>query len=236
MDALSELGIVGVGLLLGMLVYPLVVGVRRWRSASGERQAAIAALMASAVAVEAGFAIDWIWKLPAAGALWFAAVALLVGSPTDDDHERDRPDTPRRRTPVRYASGAAVLALAWGAIGAELIPLLSQNKIEASQRAIRDGRYGQAVAAAKSAQAIEPWAIAPQIQLAFAQARVGDWNGALASADQAREREPRDWRNYVILARLYEQVGNHEAALNTLAHGREHSRSSTLLSPSVLTR
>ena len=81
-EALGELGIVGLVLLLGFFVTAAAVGASRLLSGDDEHQAAVAALLAVAAAylLEAG--IDWMWELTAVSVVAMVAFGLVTGPST----------------------------------------------------------------------------------------------------------------------------------------------------------
>lgn len=208
MDTIAELGIVGLLLILAFIGYPITVGVQRWRYADPAGRAFAAALLAVLVVIGVGLALDWAWKLPAVGGLWVLTVALLTGSAAS-------PETPTRAElrsdryrMNRYSIGSALVVLAWLAIVAEAIPMVSSLKIEQSQAAARAGRLDEALKAAQTAATIQPWAARPKIQLALIQVKdQQNWNSAVFNIYKAIERSPVDWRNWVVAAQIMKVVG-----------------------------
>jgi hypothetical protein len=83
LEELAELGIVGGGLLVAVVVAILVALGRRAR---GPEREAWAALLAGAVmwAIHAG--VDWDWQMPAVTAWFFAAGGLALAAPADRRH------------------------------------------------------------------------------------------------------------------------------------------------------
>ena len=94
-EAMAELGIVGLALVLGFLGFAAVSGVRRGptRSSGGALSAALAILAAGIVSA----AIDWTWELPACFGLVVLAAALLTGPATLEPEAGFSP-CPRRST------------------------------------------------------------------------------------------------------------------------------------------
>ena len=91
-EAMAELGIVGLALVLGFLGFAAVSGARRvpTRSSGGALGAALAILAAGIVSA----AIDWTWELPACFALVVLAAALLTGPATLGPEAGFAPRTP----------------------------------------------------------------------------------------------------------------------------------------------
>ena len=99
---------------------------------------------------------------------------------------------------------------------AHAIPLFAQREIGHSQAAVRRGDLGDALAAAKRARDIQPWAATPYLQLAL----VSEQAGALASArvwiDKAIARDRTDWRLWLASARIETRLGRATAAERSL--------------------
>ena len=89
-EALSELGPVGLTLVLALVVVPLAAAVRR------RGDPLVAAAGACFVVFAAHAAVDWDWEMPVVTLAGLACAAVLVAGDSDRDH-RDR--TTRRRRP-----------------------------------------------------------------------------------------------------------------------------------------
>ena len=121
--------------------------------------------------------------------------------------------SPSRR---RVGLGVAAIVLACLLVLAHAIPLFAQREIGHSQAAVRRGDLGDALAAAKRARDIQPWAATPYLQLAL----VSEQAGALASArvwiDKAIARDRTDWRLWLASARIETRLGRVTAAERSL--------------------
>ena len=174
---------------------------------------------AAATAVFAAYAtaagIDWVWELTAVSVVGFVSLALAVGpataalTPLREAEEAGRPSPSRRRVGL----GVAAIVLACLLVLAHAIPLFAaQREIGHSQAAVRRGDLGDALAAAKRARDIQPWAATPYLQLAL----VSEQAGALASArvwiDKAIARDRTDWRLWLASARIETRLGRVTAA------------------------
>ena len=70
---------------------------------------------------------------------------------------------------------------------------------------------------AAAAQALEPWAASPYLQLALVREAAGDLAGARAAIEDAIERDPLDWRLWLVRTRLETKDGAVAEARESLA-------------------
>ena len=182
MDALSEVGLVGFGLLL---VAVLGVLVRLATLARGPTRSLYAGLFAAALmwALEAG--VDWQWETPAVSIVFFAAggAALAVAAPG-----RSRPASPGARLFVGAACLLACVtpALVW----------YSQSRLTEAQDAYN--AKDCPTASRKASQAFSSLGMRPDPLeiIAYCDLRSGDPQLALETAERAVELQPGDWRVY----------------------------------------
>ena len=215
LESLAELGLVGGILIAAAFVLALVEGARR---AVREREDTVAAaLLASAVGFVIAAGIDWMWELTAVSVLGMTLFALLTG-----------PATARAAavSVARRPARAAFAAVALVAIAIQAILLLGELSIRRSQSQASDGRLVAAVESAQTARVIAPWAPTPYLQLALIREEAGDLEGARRRIGEALERDERDWRLWLVSARIETKLGSVERARRDLARARElHPRS-----------
>lgn len=222
LETLGELGIVGFVLLVGVLIGGLVAGVRRLRGRAGDDRVPTAALTATLLAFAVGAAIDWIWQLTVAGVVGVVCVALLVG-PATINSAPGAPTLSRARglrEPRSLGATATVVLAAWLLICAEAIPWLAQREVRASQTAERSGNSQQALARAEAARTIQPWASSPYLQLALVAEQGGNLPLARESIGQAIDRDFRNWRLWVVRARIETRSGSLDAARTAIDRAR----------------
>jgi hypothetical protein len=204
LEALAELGIVGLILILFFFGWVLWVGVRSYLSASRSRRTQLAAALAGVAAFCFGAAYDWLWELPVLpiACLLLASVLVTAGS-------RER----RRATPiVGRVVGCLVAIVAMVAIA---IPLAAASSIQQSQAAARSGDLAHALAEAEDAIRIEPFAAPPRLQKALVLEEQGRLGTAEVAALSAVHREPQEWRSWVVLSRLQAKQGDANQALSS---------------------
>ena len=211
LEAFAELGLVGGLLVLGMVGFLLWTGLSAWRHSSGIARERNAALLAAALALAVGMAIDWFWEIAALGAVFFlASGALLAARCGQLASARAAADGQRERTGIGLA--IAGLAVAWITALALIGPLLVDREIGASQAAAAEGNLGVAVEKADTARSIEPWAASPYVQLGLLAEVEGDYATAVAKISKAIDREEGNWLLYYLRARIQHEAGDEGAA------------------------
>jgi hypothetical protein len=224
LEALADLGPVGLLLAAGPFAAAIFAVRRRLRDASPELAAAFALMLAGGF----GAAIDWTWKIPAAFAPTVIALALLTGGAALG---RAQPGSPRSRRIGGFGLSIAILLFAWGAAFAAGLEVIADNRLSASRDAVARGDLSAAASDARAAASVEPFSPEPPLQLAVVDELAGDRGGALSAADEAISKASWDWRGYAILARVATERGDTAAGL--LATGRAQSLSPVPLPPSV---
>ncbi len=231
LETLGELGVIGLALVLALVGSGIVVGAIRAVRASGETRVYGAATTAVFVAYAAAAGIDWVWELTAVSVVGFVSLALAVGPATAAPTplsavEEGGPPRPLRRP---FGLGVAAIVLAWLLVFAQAIPLFAQREIGHSQAAVRRGDLGDALAAAKSARDIQPWAATPYLQLALVSEQAGALTSARAWIDMAIARDRADWRLWLASARIETRLGRVNAAERSLRRAVELNPRSPLL-------
>lgn len=226
LETLGELGLIGFVLLAGTFVVALVTGGRRLRRAADDARMTIAALLAATVAFVLGAGIDWIWQLPLVAGVGLACLALLVGAGTEPSSKP--PAAPPRRG---FGTAAAFVLVVWALACAQLVPWLTQRELERSRAAAAAGDIPSALEHAASAQAIQPWAATPHLQTALAYELSGDYRRGRLAARRAVRRDEREWRTWVVLARLAAKDGRIPEGQAALRRARALNPRSPLLRP-----
>jgi O-Antigen ligase len=224
LETLGELGPVGLILVLALVLLGAAVGVRRAFGSEGESRVTLAGLTAvvCAYAVAAGF--DWMWELTAVGAVAVAALALVTGPGTEvyEPLRAARPgESPAWTTRRRLTLGVLTGLAAWLLIFAQAIPLLADRELARSEAAVRSDDLDEGLAAAESSRDIQPWAATPYLQLALVSERRGELRRARASIREAIERDERNWRLWLVAARLETKLGRVAAAERSLRRAVE---------------
>jgi hypothetical protein len=181
LETVSELGVVGLVLLLALLALPIVVGRR-------VRDPLTTACLASYCAFLVHAAFEWDWEMPVVTVSGLLLASVLV---------RARPSEPVALGRVaRFAAAAAVVVVAAFAV----VALVGNTDVVAAERLIAHGDVQGAAARANRARQLLPWASEPWLVLADTRARSLDGAGARASLRAAIARDGADWALWLRLA------------------------------------
>ena len=181
LETLSELGVVGLALLLVALVTPLVFALRR---VGGPERHAYAAFFAGATMLALHAGVDWDWEMPALFVWVFGAGGVALAAREGSARWGEIGRT------ARIAAALAVLVLA-------LTPALmwtSQGPLERAQAALSRNDCGMAIDASLDAIGRfgvrpEPWEV-----LGYCDARAGQYALATRAMNAARARDPKNWQ------------------------------------------
>ena len=230
LQTLGELGLVGFALLALFLGAGFVAGAARLRR-SRER-ATVAALIATLAGFAIGAGIDWMWQLTIVALVGVVCVALLTGAATARTPVRapePAPARPRRMLALRAAAIGGCLAV----IVAVGLALLTQARLDASESAATRGDSEAAISAAQDARGLAPWATSPYLQLALLEEQAGDLRSAQSWLDDALDRDDRDWRLWLVSARIETKLGSIAQARRSFARARALNPRSPLFAKST---
>jgi hypothetical protein len=220
LEAFAELGLIGGLLVLGVIGFILWTGFSAWRHSSGIARERNAALLAVALALAVGMAIDWFWEIAALGAVFFLAGGALLAARCGQIASARGAGGGRGERPGIWVAIAG-LAVAWITALALIGPLLVDREIDASQAAAAEGNFGVAVEKANTARSIEPWAASPYEQLGLLAEVEGDYATAAAQIGRAIDREEGNWVLYYLRARIEHKAGEEAAARADRRRARE---------------
>jgi hypothetical protein len=217
LEALGELGIVGL-LLLGAAVLVAVIGAVRSALvlASGE----IAAAAACGIAFFAAAAYDWVWQLAGVAVVGVAMLGFALGA------------FPSTRAHAWARSGVLRAALALVAVAVvvpQYVVLAAGSHLRNSQSAFKARDMARARSEAVAAKAIEPWAASPYLQLALVSEAEGNFTTASHWVNEAIDRSRRDWALWATATRIEIERGNATAAKRDLAEARRLNPNSPAL-------
>jgi len=212
LETLAELGLIGIIFPLAFFALPAIAGIRRLRTAARPDVAALLALLAAGAA---SAAVDWTFQLPAAFAPVLVAAGLLAGVPGPAAAKGAAGTSGRWRW-----GGLAAVGFGLAAIWAGALLFASEQRLADSQSAARAGDLSGAAQAAADAGSLEPWAAAPDLQLALVQELGRDIPAARASIAKAIDLAPQDWRLRLVQARLDVRGGDVAAGRRALREAR----------------
>jgi O-antigen ligase len=192
LETLSELGPIGLALLLAALAAPLVGAVRA-------RAAPLAAAATGAyVAFLLHAAVDWDWELPAVTLAGLACGAGLLAAARGNDL-------------VEVRAGPASLGLIGALALVVTYGLAGSWAVESAREALRDGDSAKAESRARLASRLEPWSGEAYRLRGEAQRAQGEPAAALESLRRAVTEDPGDVESWRSLARVASGAEREEA-------------------------
>jgi hypothetical protein len=228
LETLAELGLVGLLLLAAFVVGSLALGVSMVARTSTRFRYQPAAPLAVVVAFGFAAALDWVWQLPAIGAVAVACAALLAGAAS----EGPAPEGTREPllSPRAVSVVTAVVLLPLCALA--VLDAVTQLRLVESEHAAARGDGGAAISEAQAARALQPWSAAPLLRLALAEERYGSLQVARTAIEEAVRKDAADWRLHLIASRLQAKAGDVEAAARSLDAARSLNPRSPLFAGS----
>ncbi len=183
LETIAELGVVGLGLLLGVLAIPFL-GVR------ARREPLVVAALAAYTALLVDVVYEWDWELPGVFLPGFlCGLAALVAA---------RDET---RTIAISRRARAILLGAVGVCAAfAFVALIGNISASRAQSAVDHGHYAKALSNAQRAADWAPWSGRPWFILGTAQARLGRNVEAVKSLRTAIRKDPTNYRYWLALS------------------------------------
>ena len=183
LEMLSEVGPVGLALLLAALAIPVLAAIR------ARRQPLVSATLGAYTAFVVHAGVDWDWELPAVTFVGLLCAATLLVAARE---ERGRPLSQATRVGVVVSSLAVAAFSVVGVVG---------NRALANGEAALDaGREALAAEHAREALQWAPWSAQAHRLLAEAQLAGGNAGAARDNLRQAIASDPRDWTLWFALA------------------------------------
>jgi O-antigen ligase/polysaccharide polymerase Wzy-like membrane protein len=217
LEALAELGIIGLLLIIGAVVVAAVGAVR---SALALQSGEIAAAAACGIAFFVAAAYDWVWQLSGIAVVGLGMLGVALGA------------LPASRATAWGGSGVLRPALALVAVAAiipQYVVLSSSGHLSNSHAAYDAGDGARARSEALAAKAIEPWAAGPYLQLGFVAEAQHQYGEAVHWANEAIRHSRDDWSLWAAKAAFETGNGNLAAAKRALAEARRLNPHSPLL-------
>jgi tetratricopeptide (TPR) repeat protein len=201
---LSETGIFGFILFLGIALAGAGALIETLRRLEGEDRLAAAALVVGLFAYVVHGVVDFDWDFIAvtAPAVAVLGVLLAAGRPA---HRR----LGARRGVIAVAAGAFAAA----ALYSFASPWLAARRVDDAYAALSRGDPGGAVSDARSAHDINPVSVDALLAWGLAEAGRGDVAAAGQIYTRAISSQPDNWRPWYFRAKLLEKVAGPKAAL-----------------------
>lgn len=196
LQSLSDLGLIGGLLTLGLALSVIGLGFLVWRRDRGGDSAVILAL-STALLVSFGF--DWFWSLGATAALLLGFAAWIASA--------EAVDPAREKSRAGNGLRLAGVLTAWVAIMVLAVPAIADRYQQAATSSVESGHLERAIDQARMAIRLDPWSAEPHMQLGTIAESRGQINKALAEYDRAIELEPRSWQALALKFRVYDSNG-----------------------------
>jgi hypothetical protein len=200
---LSETGLVGFLLLLGLAGAGVAASASALRRASPADRGAAAALAVGVGAFALHSLIDIDWELVAVGAPAFFSLGVLSGLGAE-------------RRVHRPAVAVAVAVATLGALYSLTAPYASGRLVDSAYNAVADGKIPSAIADGRSARWLNPLAVDPLLALGDAEAARPDEAAALERYRQAVDLQPENSSTWYALGSYEFFTGRYRAALHDL--------------------
>jgi hypothetical protein len=224
-ETLTEVGVVGLALLVGFMVLVIGGALRLVARSTYEERVRAAGATAALLAFAASAAVDWVWQLPVlpAAFLLLAAAVLAPAPPARSvraGETRDAPAAIAVGRGGRLALRIGLVAVAIGCLVAIAVPLATTTDIRQSQAAVNNGNTSFALVEARAAAAVEPGAASAQLQVALVRELQQKYPAALKAARTATRDEPQNWTGWLVLSRLEAESGHVKASVTAYRRAR----------------
>lgn len=227
MENLAELGIVGLLLIGGFSVAVLALGAWRALRTPPALRLAIAAATAGCGAFVAAAMVDWVWELGVLPVVFCLLAAIAVAGGAQGRRSGSRPTAgPAWR---RHGGRIFMVVLSLGALVAISLPLAGAVETQRSRDAATEGRLDAALAHARNAAFVQPYAATPRLEEALILEYRGELAQAAEAAREATRRESTNWRTWAILSRIEERRGNVGMARDAYRKARSLNPGSAIL-------
>jgi hypothetical protein len=185
LEALAELGPIGLALLVAALSVPIVAATRRRSPLAATASAAYTVFVVHA-------ALDWDWEMPAVTvvALLCGACAVIAG----------RDEGALVAAPARRLAGC--IAASAGLAAAAFVGLIGNRTLAQAASAAASGEWTQAERQARTASRWQPWSSQPYVVLGEAHLGDGDRPAARSAFARALRLDADDWRTWYEVARV----------------------------------
>ena len=207
LEGFAELGVPGLLLTLGLVLFPIGLAVRRAvRDADDDRRPAFAAAAAGMAAFAVAAGLDWAWELTVLPVIFFVLAAAVCGA--SSEIRTGRLNGPGLRLPFLLPARIGIGLFAVVAVVVIAVPMIGKQRVDDSQELYRAGDLNGALEKAESARDLVPWSAQASIQLALLQVEAGNNRAAVADATDATDSDPWNWQAWFVLSQTANVAGN----------------------------
>jgi tetratricopeptide (TPR) repeat protein len=206
--------------------------VRAIRSSDPQQRLILAATTAGAGAFAFAAGVEWIWLIPVLPVAFFVLASAAVTPAVAAEGVTFKalsmaPAARGWRRPPWFVRAIGTLACL-GAVLVVALPMAATETVRDSQSLVRAGNLGAALAKAKDATRLQPYAASPWLQEALVQEALGRIPQALVAAQHAAREGPTDYNNWLVASRLEARDGRVHAALADYLRARSLSPRATI--------
>jgi hypothetical protein len=184
-EMFSEIGVIGLALLVAALCVPLVAAFRSRRSRF------VAPAGGAYATWLAASGLDWHWEM-----VGLTVTALLVGAVGLVSGER------RSQGPLHDGTRLALVGITGTLSVVAVWSLVGNQALFAGREALQRKEWSEARDHARRAEALLVWSSEPGLVLGDARAGLGDRDGALRAYRDVVESDPRDWVAWLRIAQV----------------------------------
>ena len=199
-ETMAELGLLGLGISIALLVAWILAARTSIRAASGPERAGLVTLAATAVVLGAHAAIDWTWSIPGTAAVGLLCAGFVAGRGPERGAVARRALELRDRR--RLVPALAIVAVALFAAWTAWQPLRSSDAAGEALAAIDTGDVAKARAEIEKARDRNPLSIEPLLDLATVEQAAGDLDAAERALEEAVRLQPANWLPWMRLTDL----------------------------------
>lgn len=227
MQTLSETGYPGFVLIVALVLCLLLAGVWRTLRSPPKHRSLLAAATAGVATYCTSAAYEWLWQLGAVTVLMLILAAVGIAGEDGGFAAETKSDVKSSASKAwlghRRSLPARILLLlgACAALVAVSLPLAEAQDLARSQTAYTRGHFATAMADARSALSVQPYATSALLQEALVLEKTADYVAAREAAVKATQDEPENWQPWAILSRIESELGNGRAALADFARARK---------------
>jgi hypothetical protein len=210
--ALAQTGVVGASLLLTFFGAALASAAGAWRSNDRVRRGVVAAVVVAAAYWAVHAFGDWLWEIPATGAVPMAYLGLAASL----GGRRSRPTGERGALPHRRVAGAIAAVVLAAATASLLFPWLAASELETAGRSWR-AQPERAYERLDRARRLNPLSDEADLAAGVIAGRRHEWGRMAAAFERALQRNPHSWYAHLELAVAATIAGDRLRALALLA-------------------
>lgn len=211
LEALAEMGPVGLLLVLALILGPIgFTANRALRPGSDRRRSSLAAVAAAMTAFAIAAGVDWAWEMTVLPVAFLVLAAAALGP--DGESRRGRRTSRFSRVGFDWRRRAGLGIASLVALAVISIPMFGEGLVRESQRLYREGDLTGSLEKADQATGLQPYSATASVQRALVLGALGRVQEGVAEAERATEAEATNWRTWRVLGELAREAGRKDQA------------------------